>query len=296
VRGGKMNITLSREVKIGQKKKRKIGLFVRYLLIFILVVPMLLPLLWMLSTALKGDGAVFSIPPQWIPKDLQFSNFTEGLRQIDFWHRFLNTTIISILCVIGQCVSCLMVGYSISRIKFPGRKVWFYLIIGSMMLPGMVSMIPVFRVYSKLGMYNTWIPLILPAFLGSPFFIFMTRQFMSTIPISFDEAAKIDGATHLQILGKIIVPMCKPLIASIAIMTFQGTWSDYLTPLIYIIDPKKWTLSLAMGQFMGGTYGTKWNLFMAADLVYMLPILIIFFFAQDYFMQGLGSMNSSGIK
>jgi multiple sugar transport system permease protein len=250
----------------------------------------------MLSTALKNNSAVFSIPPQWIPKEFQFSNFTEGLAQIDFWNRFGNTMFIAIISCIGQIMSSILVGYAIARLKFPGRKLWFYLIVGSMMLPGMVSIIPIFNLYNKLGWYNTWLPLIVPSFFGAPFYIFMTKQFMSTIPVSFDEAAKIDGANRLQILTKVLVPLCKPLIATIMIMQFQGSWNDYLTPLIYVVEPKKWTLSLAMGQFMGGTYGTKWNLFMAADLIYMLPMLVLFFLAQNYFMQGLGSMNSTGVK
>lgn len=291
-----MNVTLATGIKTGRKRNQRIGKAVRYAVLIILVIPMVLPLFWMLSTALKTNSAVFSIPPQWIPKEFQFSNFTDGLEQIDFWRRFLNTMIIAILSVVGQIMSSILVGYAIARLRFPGRKLWFYLIVGSMMLPGMVSLIPMFNLYNKLGWYNTWLPLIVPNFLGAPFYIFMTRQFMSTIPVSFDEAAKIDGASRFQILSKILVPMSKPLIATIMVMQFQGTWNDYLSPLIYLVEPEKWTLSLAMGQFMGGTYGTKWNLFMAADLVYMLPMLILFFLAQNYFMQGLGSMNSSGIK
>jgi len=291
-----MNATLVTTNITGRKNKKRLGIIFRYILMIIFVIPMVLPLFWMISTALKSNSAVFSIPPEWIPKEFNFSNFAVGLKQIDFWRRFSNTMIISCLSVIGQIISCMMVGYALARLKFPGRKIWFYLIIGSMMLPGMVSILPVFKLFNALGFYNTWIPLILPNFLGAPFYIFMARQFMTTIPISFDEAAKIDGATRFQVLTKVITPLCKPLMATIVVMQFQASWNDYLTPLIYLLDPNKWTLSLAMGQFIGGTYGTTWNLFMAADLAYMLPMLILFFFAQDYFMQGLGSINSSGVK
>lgn len=287
-----MNISLSSSKN---NKSSKRGIIFRYILLVIFVIPMVLPLLWLLSTALKSNTAVFSIPPHWIPKEFQFSNFKAGFDEIDFGTRALNTFIIAIFSVIGQVISSIMVGYSLSRLKFPGRKIWFYLIVGSMMLPSMVSILPLFHLYSKLGWYNTWLPLIVPNFFGAPFYIFMTRQFMSTIPISFDEAAKIDGANHLQVLLKVIAPLCKPLIATIVVLQFQVSWNDYLTPLIYLNDPKKWTLSVAMGQFIG-QYAVKWNEFMAADLLYMLPMLILFFLAQNYFMQGLGSINSSGIK
>lgn len=283
-------------MKIGKRANKRVGTAIRYLLLLVLAIPMILPLLWMISTALKSDNAVFSVPPEWIPKEFQWSNFTIGLEQIEFWKRFLNTSIISVLACIGQVISSMCVGYAIARLKFPGKKIWFYLIVGSMMLPGMVSLIPVFKLYSAMGWYDTWLPMIIPNFLGAPFFIFMARQFMSVIPKSYDEAAKIDGASRLQVLVKVIMPMCKPLVATIVIMQFQCSWNDYLTPLIYLMTPEKWTLSLALGQFMNGTYGASWNLFMAADIFYLLPILLLFFFAQNYFMEGLGSMNNVGIK
>jgi multiple sugar transport system permease protein len=250
----------------------------------------------MLTTALKDNAAVFSVPPEWIPKVFMWENFTKGLEQVQFWRRFWNTTFIAILVCIGQVLSCLSVGYALARLKFPGKKIWFYLIIGSMMIPGMVTVIPVFKLFTSLGWYNTYLPLIVPAFLGAPFQTFLARQFMSTIPKSYDEAARIDGANRLQVLTKVMMPMCKPLIAVITIQAFQGAWNDYMGPLLYVKKPDSWTLALAMGQFSKGTYGTSWNLFMAADIIYMLPILIMFFFCQKYFMEGFGSMNNTGVK
>ena len=282
---------------MGKKKKKAIGLIIRYALILLFCIPMLFPLLWMLTTALKDNAAVFATPPQWIPKVFMWENFTIGLKQIDFWRRFANTALISVLYTIGSVCSCMSLGYAISRIKFPGRKIWFYCIVGSMMIPGMVTLIPVFKFWTAIGCYGTWWPLIIPGFLGAPFQTFLVRQYLSTIPKSYDEAARIDGANRLQILLKVISPMCKPLIATIAIQGFQAAWNDYMNPLLYLVQKKeKWTLSLAIGRMSGSTYGTEWNLFMAADLMYMLPILILFFFCQDYFMQGLGSMNNSGVK
>ena len=269
----------------------------RFALILVLCIPMLMPLLWMLSTALKSNTAVFKMPPEWIPSEFQWNNFSAGLNKIQFWPRFLISTGLSVIVTIGQICSCMCVGYALARLKFPGKKVWFYLIVGSMMIPGMVTMIPVFRFWVAVGAYGTFWPLIIPAFLGAPFQTFMARQFMKGIPKSYDEAAIMDGASRLQILVKIVAPMSKPLITVIAIQAFQGAWNDYMGPLIYLLQkPEKWTLALAVGRMTSSTYGTQWNWFMAADVVYMLPILIIFFFCQKYFMQGLGSMNNAGIK
>lgn len=282
---------------MGKKKRAVVNMIIRYILILFFCIPMLFPLLWMLTTALKDNQAVFAMPPQWIPKKFMWENFTIGLEQIDFWKRFVNTAFIAILCTIGSVLSCMSVGYAISRIKFPGRKIWFYCIVGSMMIPGMVTLIPVFKFWTSVGAYGTWLPMIIPAFLGAPFQTFLVRQYMTTIPKSYDEAARIDGANRLQILTKVIMPMCKPLMATIAIQAFQGAWNDYMNPLLYVTQKQEmWTLSLAIGRMSSGTYGVQWNLFMAADLVYMLPILILFFFCQDYFMEGLGSMNNAGVK
>ena len=279
------------------KASRRRGLFFRYLVINIFAVPMILPVLWMLSTALKDNTAVFVMPPQWIPKVFHWENFTIGLSRINFWSAFLNTLFIAVLCVTGSIVSNMMVGYALSRFRFKGRKIWFYMIIGSMMIPGMTTVMPMFRFWTAVGAYGTWWPMIIPAWLASPFVTFLTRQFLSTIPKSYDEAAKIDGASNVQVLRRIIAPLCKPLMAYMAISAFQGVWNDYMNPLLYVISKRdKWTLSLAVARLNSGTFGAEWNLFMAADIMYFLPILILFFLFQDYFMEGLGSMTASGVK
>ena len=256
---------------------------------------MLLPLAWMITVALKSNAEVFAIPPVWWPNQFHWQNFIAGTEQINFWRVFLNSVIIAALHTVGAVGSSVIVGYGISRIRFPGRKLWFYLFIGSMMLPGVIGMIPMFHLYASIGWYNTWLPLIVPAFFGNPFFMFLARQYFSTISSSYDEAAKIDGANHWQILTKILVPMSKPMIVTMVIFAFRGSWNDYLGPLIYLVNPKLWTLSVAMATYIGSYY-TPWNLFMAADLIYMLPMVVVFFVAQKYFMQGLGTLNASGLK
>lgn len=278
-----------------RKKTELIAQIVRGAVLWICSLTMILPLLWMITSALKTNTSIMSIPPQWIPKEFAWENFPIGLAAIQFWPRFLNTVFITVLCIIGQVISSTLVGYALSRIKFPGRKFWFYLFVGSMMLPSLVTVIPVFKFWSGLGFYNTYWPLIVPAFLGGPFYTFLIRQFLMGVPRSFDEAAKIDGAGHLRILFQILAPIIKPALITIVIMQFQASWNEYLGPLIYLMDGEKWTLSLAVASYIS-LYAVEWNKFMAADLIYMIPSLIIFFACQKYFMQGMGSLTTAGLK
>ncbi|MCD9024498.1 carbohydrate ABC transporter permease [Cohnella silvisoli] len=263
--------------------------------LLVLSVAMIYPILWMITIALSSNSGMFKVPPEWFPREFHFRNFIDGADTIHFLRVFSNSLIITGLITLGQTVSSLLIGYGISRIQFPGRRMWFFAFLGSMMLPQIVSLIPVFYIFAKLGLYNTWWPLILTAYFGNPFFIFLSRQFLSSIPFAFDEAAKIEGASHLQILTRIIVPISMPLVATMVILAFQASWNEYLLPLIYLRDADLWPLSMAIAAF-SSQYGNTWNLFMAANLLYMLPVLLLFFFSQKYFMQGLGSLNSAGIK
>jgi multiple sugar transport system permease protein len=267
----------------------------RFLILLIGSISMLYPLFWMFIIALKEGNDIFSLPPDWYPKEFNWDNFVVGTAQIHFWKAFSNSLIIAILCTIGQITSSILVGYGLGRLRFPGRKMWFSLFIGSLMLPGFIGLIPLFHLYSALGWYNTWLPIIVPAFFGNAAFTFLFIQFSSTIPISFDEAAKMDGANDLRVLWNVIVPMSMPIIITMMIFSFQGSWNQYLEPVIYLVDQAKWPLAVAMASY-ASTWTTQWNYFMAADLLYMLPMLIIFFIGQKYFMQGLGSVNSAGLK
>jgi multiple sugar transport system permease protein len=267
----------------------------RFLILIIGSISMLYPLFWMLIIALKGDSDIFRLPPDWYPKEFHWENFVVGTAQIHFWKAFSNSMIIAVLCTIGQITSSILVGYGLGRLRFPGRKMWFSLFIGSLMLPGFIGLIPLFHLYSSLGWYNTWLPIIVPAFFGNATFTFLFIQFSSTIPISFDEAAKMDGANDLRVLWNVIVPMSMPIIITMMIFSFQGSWNQYLEPVIYLVDQAKWPLAVAMASY-ASTWTTQWNYFMAADILYMLPMLIIFFIGQRYFMQGLGSVYSAGLK
>lgn len=280
-----------------ERQTRKIfGISIWYVVTILVCVVMVLPLTWMLGVALKGSNDIYKIPPEFFPSEFHWENFLKGPQAINFFQLFLNTTAITVLSTIGSMVSSTLVGYGLSRIRFPGRKIWFYLFVSSMMLPGIVSLIPMFHLYLSLGFYDTWIPLILPGWLGNPFFIFLARQFYLSIPLSLDEAAKIDGAGHFTIFTRIMLPLTSPVWITMAIMSFTATWNDYLTPLVYLYTDSKWTLSLGMASFAGAFAGvatTQWNQYMATNLLYMLPPLIIFFVAQRYFMQGVGSLTST---
>ncbi|QBD75997.1 carbohydrate ABC transporter permease [Ktedonosporobacter rubrisoli] len=267
-----------------------------YIIVILLCVGMLLPLLWMLTIALKGDNDIYRLPPQFFPSEFHWNNFIDGIQAIHFERLFFNSVVITLLNTIGSVISSTIVGYGLSRIRFVGRRVWFYIFVGSMMLPGIVSLIPMFRLYLQINMYDTWFPLFLPAFFGNPLFIFLARQFYLTIPYSLDEAARIDGAGHFTIFTKIMLPLTRPVWITMAIMAFTATWNDYLNPLVYLYSDTKWTLSLGMASFAGAFAGvttTKWNQYMATNLLYMLPPLIIFFVAQRYFMQGLSALGTS---
>ncbi len=263
-----------------------------YALCTLLAVTMLLPLVWMVSIALKSNGDINQVPPTFFPHELQSSNFVKGPAEIDFYRLLLNTVIVTGLATLGAVASSMIVGYGISRMDFPGRKLWFVLISGSLFVPGIVGLIPLQRLYINLGLEDTWVPLVLPAFLGSPIFVFLAHQYYQSIPRYLDESALIEGAGHWTIFTRIMLPLTKPVWITVAIMSFQLSWNDYLNPLVYLQSSSKFTLSLGMASFLSDVAGSQYNFYMATNLLFMLPPLILFFFAQRYFMEGIGSLGT----
>jgi multiple sugar transport system permease protein len=263
-----------------------------YALCGLLAVSMLLPLVWMISIALKGNGDINQLPPAFLPREFRAANFVDGPAQIGFYRLLLNTVIVTVLSTIGAVVSSMIVGYGISRIDFPGRRFWFALISGSIFVPGIVGLIPLQHLYINLGLIDTWVPLILPAFFGSPIFVFLARQYYQSIPKYLDESATIDGAGHWMIFTRIMIPLTKPVWITVAIMSFQLSWNDYLSPLVYLQDAKKFTLPLGMAAFLSDQAGSQYNYYMATNLLFVLPPLVLFFLAQRYFMEGLGALGT----
>lgn len=222
----------------------------------------------------------------------QWSNYTRGLVFIPFFEQLRNTLIISIFTVIGTILSCSLVAYGLSKIDWKGRNVLFVVMLSTMMLPAQVTMIPVFAIFVRLGWVDTFLPLIVPSFLGTPFFIFLLRQFFLGIPKELSEAAKLDGCGEFGIYRRVIMPLSKPALATVGLFTFMAAWNDFMGPLIYLLDESKYTLSLGLAMFTG-QYGNEYGMLMAVSAVVTIPIIVLFFFTQRTFIQG---MTMSGIK
>ena len=256
------------------------------------VVVILIPLLWTICMALKPNGEMYT--DNFFPRQIAWDNFYKAVTSIDFFRYLLNTCKILVPVMIGTVLSSAIVAYGFSRFEFKGKRVWFLILLATMMLPGQVTMIPCYLIFRQLGWVNTVLPLTVPAFFGGGAFnIFLLRQFMSGIPKDFDEAARIDGAGAFKIFTRVMLPMCRPVLTAVGIFTFMGVWNDFNGPLIYLYDQKKYTIALGLA-FFKGLYTSQWNLMMAATVLVMLPVLILFFIAQDYIIDGISI--SSGTK
>lgn len=264
-----------------------------HLLAVIFAIAFLSPFLWMLSTSLKSIEQVFRLPPEWIPKPIYFRSFIEAWTDYVPFNRFLaNTLIVTFSSVVGTLFSASLVSFSFARLDWPGRDLFFLLILASLMLPHHVTLIPVFILFKTLGWTNTFLPLIVPTFFGNAFFIFFMRQFITTIPMELDAAARIDGAGTLQIFFKVVMPLCAPALATVAIFAFLFNWNELIRPLIYLNREKLYTITLGMTMFRAQTE-IYWNHLMAIAVLAMFPPLVIFFVAQRWF---IGGITVTGLK
>lgn len=252
----------------------------------------LMPLAWLLSTSLKGDAGIFDIPPKWIPDPLHWENYSKAVTTFPFLRYTMNTVFITVMSMIGALLSSSFISYAFARLRWPGRDGWFFVLLSTMMLPSQITMIPLFILFKELGWVNTYLPLIVPFFFGSAFYIFLMRQFFMTIPRELSEAAKIDGCSEVYIWWRIFMPLSKPALATLGIFTFTLTWNDFLGPLIYLNDSDMFTLALGLRGFQQ-QFGTRWNVMMAASVLVMLPTLILFFSFQKYFIEGV---TLTGVK
>lgn len=252
-----------------------------------------LPFLWLISTSLKSDSQLFTVPVRWIPNPIRWSNYPDAIRYIDFWLYLRNTLTIAFPVTLGTSLSSAIVAYGFSRIQWPGRDAVFIIVLSTMMLPFQVTMIPLFIIFKNLNWLDTFWPLILPAFLGNPFYIFLIRQFFRTIPSDLSEAARIDGCSELRIFSQIILPLAKPVIATTALLTFINSWNEFLMPLIYLNRNELFPLALGLQQFQR-QFGAEWALLMAASVLMTLPIIILFFLTQKTFIQGIALTGMKG--
>jgi ABC-type glycerol-3-phosphate transport system permease component len=266
--------------------------FLTYLLLILGGLSFVLPFLWMIGTALKPDDQLFSASP--IPWPPRLMNFPDAINAFPFLLYTGNTMIITGLCIVGTAFSSAIVGYAFGRLHWPGRDLLFVVLLATMMIPPQVTMVPVFLLFRELGWYNTFLPLTVPAFLGGgAFYIFLMRQFFRTLPKELEEAALIDGCSHFQIFWHIMLPLTKPALATVSLFTFIAAWNDFMTPLIYLSDERRYTLALGLQSFLNENL-TEWNLLMAASTLAMLPIIILFFYGQRFFVEGIALTGTKG--
>lgn len=272
--------------------RKKVLKFVNFILLCVGSLLFLSPLWWMISTSLKTMQEVMSFPPTFFPKDWKWENFVKTWESAPFDLYTVNTLTITVLVVIGQVFVNSFIAYGFAKIPFKGRNVLFTIVLSTMMIPGFVTLIPQYVLFSKLGWINTYFPLVIPAFFGSAFNIFLLRQFYMTIPNEMIEAARMEGASHFLIWRKIGIPLTKPALATVAIFSFNGAWNDFLGPLLYVNNEKLYTLQLGL-QVFKGEMNTQWNYLMAGSLLVLLPVIILFFFFQKYFIDGI-NLHSGG--
>jgi multiple sugar transport system permease protein len=245
----------------------------------------------MVSTSLKPEEGIFAIPPQIVPRPLTFEYYKELFERVRFFTFFRNSLFVSIAITLLNLVLNSLAGYAFAKHKFPGREKIFTLLLLTMMIPGQVCMMPVFLILKGLNLLNTFTGLIIPG-ATSVFGIFLMRQFMKGIPNEILESARMDGCGELRLLWSIVLPLCRPALATMTIFTFMGAWNEFLWPLIIMTKESKYTLPVALAN-LNGQHNTEWGLLMAGSVVVILPILLLFIFMQKYFVKG---MVLSGIK
>ena len=273
-------------------RPRGLALVVSYVLLGLMGVLFILPLFWMVSSSLKPDYEILMSPPSWWPAAPRWANYLEALTYMPFARLAANSTIIALSSIVGHLLSCSLVAYGFARLRAPGKGYLFILLLSTLMLPYPITMVPLFIIFSKIGWVNSFLPLIVPTFFGNAFYIFLLRQSFMQIPSELEDAAHMDGANTLQVLRYVILPNATPALATVAIFTFQASWNDFLAPLIFLHDQSKYTLTLGL-SFFRGAYEIKWAYLMAASLVIVLPVVILYFFAQRAFVEGLAF---SGVK
>ena len=267
-----------------------------HLILIAISLAFLVPIIWMVITSLKDNTQVFTWPPIVIPNPAKWMNYPQALKVSNFGRYFLNTVFLSFWVILGNLVSCTLVAYGFSRIEWKGRDIVFIIVLATLILPDQVTIVPLFIIFKKLdlvgGGYKGYLPLILPAWFGRAYFIFLMRQFFLGIPRELSDAARIDGCSDLGILWRILIPLSKPAIIAVTLFTLINVWSDFLNPLVYIREAQYYTISVGLSNFQD-RYMTQWNQLMAAATMMVVPVLVVFIVAQKQFVQGI---SLTGIK
>lgn len=301
-----LSSVLPRQASSELGRWRKLGLsgwiveITKYLVLITLAISFALPFYWMAASALKDDPQIYTVPPIWVPEPAHWNNFPDAWGSLDF-NLFLFNTVVkyAVPSTIGAVLSSAFIAYGFSRLRWPGRDILFFICMMTMMVPTQVTLIPLFITFKKLGWVNTYLPLVVPAFFGNAYFIFMLRQFFRTIPQEISDAARIDGASEFGILFRIILPLAKPALAVVALFQFMWAWNDYFGPMIYVSRREQWPLALGIEYLRDqtiqvGTQILSYPYLMAVSTLVTIPILILFFFAQRTFIEGISLTGLKG--
>lgn len=259
---------------------------VRYGVLLALSLLFLAPFLFLLTTSLKAPEKIFTATMEWIPRPVVWSNYPEAISRFPFWRYVGNTLFICALTVLGTVSSSALAAYAFARLRFKAREPLFFLMLTTIMLPAQVTLLPTFLLFRALGWSGSWLPLIVPTFFGNPFSIFLLRQFFLTIPQELSDAARLDGCSDFMIFWRVILPLARPALATIALFAFLGAWTDFQGPLIYLHDESQYTLALGLQSFLG-RHESQWNLLMATSTIITLPLIVVFLLVQKTFVKGI---------
>lgn len=283
----------------GMQRRRRLsplkvtGRVAAYLALTIIAVSALGPLLFAISTSLKADSKVLTVPIQWIPHPVEWVNYLRIFKAVPLLTFLGNTVWVTVTTLFGDVLVSALVAYAFARLRFPGRDTLFVVMLSTLMLPYVVTLIPQFVIFRTIGLVNTLWPLIIPSLFGHPIYIFLLRQFFRGIPAEIEDAARVDGASFLRIWWSIALPLARPAIATVAILSVLTHWNDFIAPLVYLNTQDKWTLALAVNLFQGD-FRVDYNLMMAYATVMTIPVMALFFAFQKYFVRGITLSASAG--
>lgn len=275
--------------------KKKGHKFFAYLGVILVAILVILPFLWMVVSAFKSQRELFAYPPTFFPKVWKVENFIEAASRgsISFWQMFLNTMKIAVPSTIFNIIFSSLAGYAFARLKFPFRDTIFMCFIAAMMVPFAITLIPRFLMFKDFGFYDTYVPLIVPVMFGTPFSIFLTRQFFMTLPKELEEAAIMDGCSHFRIWAQIFMPLCKPIIATLSVFQFQSSYNDFMGPVIYIASDAKFTVQMGLSSFRN-SFTSRYDLIMAGSILALIPVMILFVCCQKYIVRGIAMSGMKG--
>ncbi|WP_329110687.1 carbohydrate ABC transporter permease [Micromonospora sp. NBC_01699] len=250
------------------------------------------PFVWMALSSVKPEAEIREVPPTWWPETVTLDNFRELFSRLDFPLYFFNSALVATAVTVGNLFFCSLLGYALAKLRYPGKRLLFLVVLGMLMVPGMVTFVPQFVLVSNMGLTNTYAGLILP-FLAGPFGVFLMRQFLQSIPDDLIEAARVDGAGEFRIFWRVVLPLCRPALATLGILTFLASWNNFLWPLVVATTEDKYTLPVALALYSVGQNRTDFGLLLAGAVVVVLPVLVVFLFLQRHFLRGIAT---TGLK